>query len=242
VLQYLAPLLARLDALTDRVNQLERHRLTLVAKGEDSRPARRGKPATPDRSRIAEMPNVCRREGDYWQMSYAGTTVRLRDTKGLRYIAQLLARQGEEVHVADLATGGVGIADGPKRHDGASMEGHLGAVLDPRAMREYRARLADLREDLDEGVAAADTGRAERARREIEVITRALSVAYGLGGRARTSGDPADRIRKAVTIQIHRARERIRTVHGALGRHFENALRTGFVCSYRPEHPVEWSL
>jgi len=109
-------------------------------------------------------------------------------------------------------------------------------------MSEYRARLAELREELDESTTAGDAGRAERARDEMELIARALSAAYGIRGRARTAGDPADRVRKAVTIQIRRTRERIRAVHAPLARHLENALRTGFVCSYRPEHPVEWQL
>ena len=58
----------------------------------------------------------------------------------------------------------------------------------------------------------------------------------------RTAGDPAERLRKAVTNQIRRALERIRAAHPALGRHLANGLHTGFVCAYRPEHPIDWQL
>jgi hypothetical protein len=122
----------------------------------------------------------------------------------LQYIAHLLAHPGREIHVADLATGGVGPDNNACGREGMAAEGDLGAVLDPRAMAEYRRRLADLREDLDEATGAGDAGRAERARHEIELITRELSGAYGLGGRARTAGDPAERVWKAVTNQIRR--------------------------------------
>jgi hypothetical protein len=85
-------------------------------------------------------------------------------------------------------------------------------------------------------------GRAADASNEIELITRELSAAYGLGGRARTAGDPVERLRKAVSNQIRRILERIRAGHPALGRHLENGLRTGVFCSYVPERPVTWRL
>jgi hypothetical protein len=187
--------------------------------------------------------SVFRREGDYWMVGYASLAVRLRDTKGLHYIAHLLAHPAREIHVADLATLDTGRGDGRSPiATGMAPETSLGAVLDPRAVAECRARLADLREELDEATAMADAGRAERARREIDAITHELSSAYGLGRRPRKAGDPAERLRKAVTNQIRRALERIRAEHPAAGRHLTNALRTGFVCAYTPEQPIDWRL
>jgi hypothetical protein len=46
--------------------------------------------------------NVFRREGHFWTLVYGGKTVRVKDAKGLRDIARLLARHDEAVHVADL--------------------------------------------------------------------------------------------------------------------------------------------
>ena len=43
-----------------------------------------------------------RREGEYWTIVYRGTLVRLRDAKGLRYIAHLLSRPGEPVQAHHL--------------------------------------------------------------------------------------------------------------------------------------------
>jgi hypothetical protein len=43
-----------------------------------------------------------RREGQYWTIVYRGTVARLRDAKGLRYLAHLLARPGECVPARDL--------------------------------------------------------------------------------------------------------------------------------------------
>lgn len=45
--------------------------------------------------------HVFHREGDYWSVAFEGYTVRLRDLKGLRYLACLLADPGREFHVLD---------------------------------------------------------------------------------------------------------------------------------------------
>ena len=189
----------------------------------------------------ADQPNVFHQEGEYWTVAYRGKTARLRDTKGLHHIARLLAQPGCDLHVRDLAA-----MDQPgNSHDSAGsvcVEGDLGAILDGRATAQYKERLAEARQELEEATAAGDLGQAARARHEVETITEQLAAAYGLGGRARTAGDPAERVRKAVTNQIRRALDRIRAAHSDLGRHLSNALRTGFVCTYRPEHPVVWRL
>ncbi len=39
-----------------------------------------------------------RREGDYWTVTFEGHTVRVRDLKGMRYLARLLADPGREFH------------------------------------------------------------------------------------------------------------------------------------------------
>src|SRR5262249_14332858 len=120
------------------------------------------------------------------------------------------------------------------------VESDLGRVLDARAASDYRKRLAEARRELEEATAAGDLGHATRARQGIETITEQITAAYGPGGPPRTAGDPAERVRKAVTNQIRRALDRIHAAHPELGRHLSNALRTGFICAYRPEQPVAW--
>src|SRR5262249_40481010 len=46
--------------------------------------------------------HLFRRDGDYWTIRYEGRVQRLRDTKGLRYLARLLHQPGEAVPVAEL--------------------------------------------------------------------------------------------------------------------------------------------
>ena len=50
--------------------------------------------------RGVDQRDVFRREGDFWSVVFEGQTVRLRDLKGLHYLARLLADPGQEFHVA----------------------------------------------------------------------------------------------------------------------------------------------
>jgi tetratricopeptide (TPR) repeat protein len=178
----------------------------------------------------AEPPhtNVFRREGELWTLSYAGRTIHLKDAKGLHDIASLVARPGREVHVADLI--------------GSGVQGDAGPILDDRARREYRARLTELQEDLDEADRYGDVARSERAREEMDFLAGELAAALGLGGRARATGDPAERARKAVTQRIRNVINRVAKEHPELGRHLDRSVRTGRFCSYGPESPVDWTV
>ncbi|MDQ3646505.1 MAG: AAA family ATPase, partial [Actinomycetota bacterium] len=131
------------------------------------------------------------REGDYWTISYGGSETRLKDLKGLRYIAQLLKVPGQEMHVLDLAS----IVEGglPASHRRAGAQDHLmaeglgdaGEILDATAKAAYKRRLEDLREDLEEAQAFNDPERAARAQDEMDALVAQLAAGVGLGGRAR---------------------------------------------------------
>ncbi|MBI4515250.1 MAG: hypothetical protein HY699_05470 [Deltaproteobacteria bacterium] len=59
-----------------------------------------------------------RREGEYWTIAYQGNVLRLRDRKGLQYLAHLLHHPGEYYSVLDLSSW----AGGPKPLDESSRE------------------------------------------------------------------------------------------------------------------------
>src|ERR671915_517066 len=106
-----------------------------------------------------------RREGDYWSLGFEGRTVRVRDLKGIRYLARLLAHPGREFHVLDLVaaeTGRPAQADSG-RPAGVSRAafGDAGAMLDEQAKNAYRRRLAEMEEDIEQARTLADTERAK---------------------------------------------------------------------------------
>lgn len=185
------------------------------------------------------------REGEMWSLSFHGQTVRLRDSKGLRDLARLLAASSRAVPAVELAA-----ADAPSGRSSrraASAEqlhqaGDLGEVLDATARAAYRQRLTDLDAEIGEAEEFGDGERAANAKAERDLLVDQLSAAYGLGGRPRRTGDPAERARTAVTARIRDAIRRIEDLHPELGRHLRLSVRTGTLCAYEPEQPTSWTL
>jgi tetratricopeptide (TPR) repeat protein len=190
---------------------------------------------------VPGQPATFRLEGDYWTVAYGGRAIRLRDTKGLRYIHRLLSEPSRELHVLDLASDA---APTPARREPglAQDSGHAGPVLDPQATAAYRRRADELREEIEEAEQWADAERVARGREELEFIEAELASAYGLGRRPRKAADSTERVRKAVTNRIRDSLDRIRRQHPELGRHLANAISTGTFCSYAPDRTFPWEL
>jgi non-specific serine/threonine protein kinase len=115
-------------------------------------------------------------------------------------------------------------------------------MLDARARAAYQRRLEDLRDELEEAERFHDSGRAAKARAEIDFITSELAAAYGLRGHARRPGSSSEKARQAVSYCIRSSLNKLRTTHPTLWRHLFAALKTGTFCSYNPEHPTSWKL
>jgi len=191
---------------------------------------------------------VLAREGDVWRLDYEGRVLRVRDAKGMRHLALLLANPGIEFHAVEVAGSGEGAgAAGAAEADGLSVRagtGDAGVALDAQAKAEYRARLEDLRADIEEAEAFNDPERAARAREEMEFIGQELSSAVGLGGRDRRAASAAERARVNVTRALKREIRRIADQDERLGRELSTTIRTGTFCAYEPDprHPVQWRV
>ncbi|MFD9637458.1 ATPase, partial [Streptomyces violascens] len=184
-------------------------------------------------------PPLFRREGPLWQLRYAGHEVRVPDSKGLRDIAVLLARPGTPVPAVELATPA---APATGDAEGLHPQGDTGELIDATARSAYRRRLRDLEQEAADADARGDAAHSERIAVERDALVAQLSAAYGIGGRVRRTGSPAERARTAVTARIHAAVHRIAALHPELGRHLETAVRTGTLCVYDPENPPAWRL
>ena len=221
------------------------------AAAEEAEPSAVGLPfeaAAPAVSR-----HLFRREGEYWTVCYEGAVVRLRDAKGLRHLARLLADPGREFHVVDLEAANrqpcSPAAVGPTGRAGAGELqvrpdlGDAGALLDATAKAAYQARLAELRAELEEAEGFNDPARAAKARQETEFLVAELARAVGLGGRDRRAASHAERARLNVTRAIRAAVANLARDNPALGRHLAATIRTGRYCAYLPDPraPIAWN-
>jgi hypothetical protein len=112
------------------------------------------------------------------------------------------------------------------------------------ARRAYRARLAELRVDVEDGEASGDAERVGRLSEEIDFITRELARGMGLGGRTRQAGSIAERARLNVTRALRTSLRHIAAANPRLAAHLEVALRTGMVCEHSPDPraPIGWRV
>lgn len=201
---------------------------------------------------------VFRIDGEIWNVVYEGQATRLRNLKGLRYIAYLLATPAKEFHVFDLIAEVEGISAEATNEPYAKISqkqlkeehslttsflGDAGDILDAQTIKEIQEQLRGLHEDLAEAEKNNDLGMASKYKEEIELLESYISQAYSKKkGRSRKAADPADKARKAVSRSITRSLRKIKIEHPSLWRHLYNSIKTGFFCSYNPETRIDWSL
>ncbi len=178
--------------------------------------------------------NVFRREGDYWSVVFEGRTVRVRDLKGMRYLAQLLAHPGRDFHVLDLVAAETGQQ---------TALGDAGELLDERAKLAYRRRLTEIDDDIEQARALGDAEREAQADAERDFLVRELARAVGLGGRDRRAASASERARSGVTRAVRQGIARIGEHHPELGKHLDGTVRTGTYCAYVPDPgaPAAWT-
>jgi len=216
-----------------------------VAK-RDSRSARKG---------------IFRKEGEYWTIGYGANVFRLKDSKGLAYLAYLLRNPGTEFHALDVV-GGIAVhsqedqsnlsiprlAHGDEHLDQAGIsiggQGDAGEMLDEQAKAAYRRRLSELREELEQAKELGNVERAEQAEKEMDALVRELSRAVGLGGRNRRAASASERARQSVSKTIKAVLERIAQSDATLGDIFSRCIQTGVFCSYQPDpdFPIAWEF
>jgi predicted ATPase len=161
------------------------------------------------------------REGVVWAFGCGSRVARIADTKGIGYLAVLVGRPGVEVHVTDLVGGGA-VATSPQ------------SVSDHRSIREYRARLAELADELEEARANNDLERTAALDAEVDALEAAVTASVGGAGREREFATSVERARMSVTKALRGAIQRIAAELPELGSHLDRSVRTGRLCSYGP--------
>jgi len=165
------------------------------------------RPATPAADRAAHAtPFSIARDGAFWTIEREGRRAVVRDSRGLRWLAELLREPGRARSALELA---------------GRAEEDAGEALDATARTAYRRELEALRDDTTSS-------------RDAKLIERALARDTGLAGRARRLDSGADRARVAVTRGIRRAIESIAARDAELGAWLARSVRTGHECVFAP--------
>jgi tetratricopeptide (TPR) repeat protein len=197
-------------------------------------PTRSSVPTPPPTTNMATLT----RHERWWTASHDGTTARLRDTKGMRYLAELVSNPGSERHALDLVDRVEGVSvDGPSR----AALGDAGELVDGRARSAYRRRIEELREQIDDALSAEQVETAQSLQDELDALVRQLAAAFGLGGRARRAASVAERARLNVTRALRTATAAVAELLPGPGEELDARIRTGLYSCYEPaDGEVRW--
>ncbi len=157
-----------------------------------------------------------RPEGGVWHITFNGKSAHVPDMKGLWHLRELVSRPRGAVLALSLI---VAPTEDPVP------VGDAGPTLDREALRQYRKRLADLDEELDDAEAKHDAARYAKRSSEREALLQELARATGLG----------------VTRTIRHAITHLSTALPELAAHLDASLATGVSCCYEPPTNIAWA-
>lgn len=200
---------------------------------------------------------IFRKEGEIWNIVFEGKSISLRDSKGLHYIAFLLAHPREKFHILRLVNEVDRVprkkvdstyaqmrdkeADPKDLKVLSSFEGEdKQQVLDYEAQRSIKERLIDIENELPKAEDENNLGLALKLREERENILVHLKKAMGLHGKPREFDSFIEKERKRVYGNIERVRQNIEEMNEELWRHLKTYIITGNYFSYDPLEDIKW--
>jgi len=183
------------------------------------------------RQSSAPADSYFRKQGDFWTMCFAGTTITLSHLKGLSYVADLLRSPRVPIEASVLAGANI------ESTNFAQVSGL--PITDPKAIRAVRADLAEKKEALA-CLQRADWPRRGVLEEEIRKLKGYLAQVETRQGQPRKVAGTAERSRTAVTNAINRAIEQIAKQHPDLGRHLKDSIKMGTVLIYVPVELPDW--
>jgi hypothetical protein len=167
---------------------------------------------------VAEGTGRLTRYGRGWRIQVGPRTTMVDHRVGMYHLAVLIANPGAEIAATDLVAGLGAVTRSAGDHTMSRQ-----AVLDVTAVRQYRQRLAQLRDSPD------DVGSDER-----DWLLAQLTANTRPGGTARAFTDSSERARLAVGRAIRRAVANIERADPEIGAHLRETVYTGMWCWYRP--------
>jgi hypothetical protein len=179
--------------------------------------------------------NVFRKKGQAWEFRFAsGDMQTLLPCKGAAYLHLLLSNSGKAFSAADMA---YQVAKNTARF----ALGDAGEQSDKEAIRAYKAKVVELREEIDEAKANNDEGRQIKAEEELAAISEQIQKDRGLRGRSRKAKDDRERFRMSVGAAIRRTLKIISKLNPQLGNHLNRPrLTCGKELSYAPTEELKW--
>jgi tetratricopeptide (TPR) repeat protein len=166
------------------------------------------------------------KDANSWKLSFDGYMVQAPEVKGFYDIEKMLTQPHQLFHCAELM--------------GSTLNSQGEKLIDEKARKKYQEKILDLQSDLEEAEKLSDFARVEKLQEEYDQLIAHLSQSLNLKGRIKETGSTVEKARSAVTWRIRNAIARIEQCHPMLGAHLSNAIKTGTLCSYKPDRSIPW--
>ena len=137
------------------------------------------------------------REGDFRRLTFEGKTTHIENGVEPKFIALLLANPGKELFCPDilaLANGNPIVKTSQAKYP----------LADDAAIREYKRRLRELTNELEEVKEFNDWGKQETLQCRLDALKEYVLKLRGLHGKSRTFSGTFDNARTSVTNAINR--------------------------------------
>lgn len=167
-------------------------------------------------------------EGSTWRLIFEGKEITVPDSKGIRYLAKLLANPGKIFTALELA------------HPEAAKERFAQSDLettDTYSLREYRLRLQRIEENLEEARAYDHENEIYQLEEEKDAILKHVSGVSATGGRSRLAGEK-ERARQAVSKALARATSSV----PMMSSHVHSCICRGQNLVYLKERAFDWVI
>ncbi len=198
-------------------------------------------------------------EGEFWKISYEGESKSFKNNKGLQYIYHLLEISGDDISAIALVRE-IKKSPPPKDVDYKNMNedqlkgqlmkdglniGSKDTILDKEAITAYRKYHSKLKSEIEDETTPKCKEEIDEIKNDMKTIMEVLTAGSDKDGKPRKIADEAEKARKAVSKAINESLDKIKDDKiglPVLWKHFDNTLKRGRICYYKPEKHIPWKL
>ena len=191
---------------------------------------------------------------DFWDVVFDGKQIIVKDSMGMRYIAELIRQKHESVVWSDLYHAAQGVAPdsiGVGGNQEALGEGYN--VSDQKQMHVYagadlkllKNQIGELKEELSEAKAGDNLEEAERLEDYIDQIKKHIMDTYRKDGTLKENSGNTDKMMNGIKAAIKRAIDDIEKDLPALRDHLTDSIVLKWqrsLPSYSPPVDIDWVL
>lgn len=203
--------------------------------------------------------NVYRWKGGAWQVRYAGQKYFgqedfiVQTHLGASYIHRLLSSPHKAISAVEIACSTavdlyeIAISEKQAEAEGLSVSANplfssLGNISDMPAVKQYRAKVSELKADIEKARAEGDKLVEQECYEEMVVIERQIREAVGIGGRLKQANNKRKNIRDRFRNNVNRVIDKIKDTDPDLAAHLTKSISFGDTPKYAPETDISWDI